>query len=230
MNEELKIPKCIGIIMDGNRRWAKERGKTAQEGHREGYETFKKFVDWAKNAGVENVVFYAFSTENWKRSDEEKDFLFSLFKRILKNDLDELNKEGVRLRFVGQKDKFPEEIPELLRNAEEETKENTKMTVALALSYGGRAEIINAVNSILSEEDKKEVDEDEFAKYLWTNDIPDPDIIIRPGGERRLSNFLLWQSAYSELFFLDDYWPNFSEEKLTEVLTEYTNREIRRGK
>lgn len=215
--------------MDGNRRWAREQGKTAQEGHRAGYETFKDFVTWARDAGVPYVIVYAFSTENWKRSRAEREFLFSLLRRLSEEDLSELHEKNIALRTIGDIDQLPEDLPQTLRTVEEETAGNTGITVALAISYGGRAEILCAVNTLLSEHVSTPVDEETFAEHLWTADIPDPDIIIRPGGEQRLSNFLPWQSVYSELFFPETYWPAFTREQFHAVLEEYGNRQRRRG-
>lgn len=223
-----KIPASIGIIIDGNRRWAKERGLPTFEGHRKGLSLIKEAVLWAKEAGVEHLIFYMFSTENWKRSEEEKDYLFSLFKNIIEADTKELSKEGVRIRCIGQINRFDKEFQEKMLEAEKVTEGNTACTVTLAFSYGGRAEITSAINTLLAS-GKKEVTEEEVSGAMWTSGIPDPDIIIRTGGEKRLSGFLPWQSTYAELFFIDEYWPAFSKETFSAILNEYGNRERRRG-
>ena len=230
MKKDNKPLRCVGVIMDGNRRWARERGLKPRDGHKEGYEVFKKLIKWAKNANIENVVVYAFSTENWKRSESEKKFLFSLIKKMSKNDLKEIAKEGVRLRFIGEKERFQKDLFECLKDAEEKTLNNKEINVWVALSYGGRSEIISAINSIIAKSPQKQkITEEEFSKNLWTQEMPDPDIIIRPGGEKRLSNFLPWQSVYSELFFVDTYWPDFNEKHFKNIISKYFKRERRKG-
>lgn len=223
------VPACIGIIMDGNRRFAKEKGLSLLDGHKAGYEKLKEVVRWTKEAGVTCVIAYAFSTENWKRAPEEVSYLLELFKNALTREFDELKKENVRLRFIGDLSRFPKDLQELISKAEKDTAQHKNMTLALAVSYGGKAEIMNAVKKVLA--DKPEtITETDFAKYLWTHDIPDPDLIIRTSGEMRLSNFLLWQGAYSELFFTKTKWPDFSKEELHAILKEYNGRERRGGK
>ncbi len=221
-------PTCIGIIIDGNRRWATAHGYPTYKGHQEGGERIKDVVLWAKEAGVAHLIIYTFSTENWKRTEEEKTHLFTMLTRGIERYADELSKEGVRIRCVGQKDRFDEVFQASMRRAEEITNSNTACTVTLALSYGGRAEITEAVNRLIAS-GKKEVTEADVTNALWTQGIPDPDIIIRTGGEKRLSGFLPWQSVYSELFFVDEYWPAFSKETFNAILSEYGNRERRRG-
>lgn len=225
-----KIPLCIGVLMDGNRRWAKEKGLLALEGHKAGYEPFKQFIGWAKDVGIKHLIFYAFSTENWKRSEEEVGYILKLFRNVFKQDLEELKEKKMRMSFIGQISRFPKDIQNIIRELEEETKDNTAGTVTLALSYGGRAEILNAVNTLIKEGRKGSVTEEEFASYLWTKDVPDPDLIIRTGGAMRLSNFLPWQSVYSELYFTETYWPDFDQEEFKYILEEYVSRERRMGK
>lgn len=230
-NKNTTIPICIGIIMDGNRRWAKEKNLSTIEGHKAGYEKFKEVVEWSKEEGVKNLIFYAFSSENWNRTKDEVDYLMNLIKTALVTDsLDTLNKENIRMRFIGERNRFEKEIQDAMREAEKKTAENTSGTVALALSYGGRQEIVTAVNEILKDYKGGNISEEDFKKYLWTADIPDPDIIIRTGGEKRLSNFLPWQSVYSELFFSDTYWPDFTKEEFQEILMQFSNRDRRKGK
>lgn len=224
-----KIPECIGMIMDGNRRWAKEKGIHVLEGYKAGYEKLKEVISWAKEESVKNLIFFAFSTENWNRKEEEVSYLMNILKTALVNEFDEIEKENVRIVFAGQKERFSEELQKLIKNVEEKTRNNTEGTVVLALSYGGRSEILSAVNYAL-ESGKKRITEEEFNNLLWTKSIPDPDIIIRTSGEKRLSGFLPWQSVYSELFFIDTYWPAFSKEEFLQILEEYSIRERRRGK
>lgn len=222
-------PACIGIIMDGNRRWARERGLPTLEGHMCGYRKLKEVVSWANKAGVETLIFYAFSTENWNRSADEVAYLMRLFETALVDEIGEIQKRGVRLRFLGQRERFSKKLQEAMDQAEAQTKGNGNGTIVLALSYGGRQEIVAAVNTLLHD-GTQETSEGDFASRLSTVGIPDPDIIIRPGGEKRLSNFLPWQSVYSELFFSDTYWPDFSKEEFLGILEEYSKRERRRGK
>lgn len=223
-------PACIGIIMDGNRRWAKEKGLPTLGGHKAGYKKLKEVISWAQEAAVKNLIFYTFSTENWNRAKKEVDYLMDIFKTALSKELDEIKKKNVRIRFVGQRERFTDKLRLLMDNAEKETAHNTGYTVVFALSYGGRAEIIDAVNKIVNKKIDEPVTEESFQQYLWTVGIPDPDIIIRTGGERRLSNFLPWQSVYSELFFTDTYWPDFNKEEFNTILKQFSERERRRGK
>lgn len=221
------VPETIGLIIDGNRRWARAQGLPALEGHRVGYDTVKKFVRWARDAGVKNVFVYAFSTENWKRTPEELDRLFGLLRWVLTSEIAELKKEQAQVIFVGQRERFAPEIQELMTKAEEETKGGT-VRLFIGISYGGRAEIVDAIKHV-PEEEKAALTEEGFAQYLWTRDMPDPDLIIRTGGEKRLSNFLLWQGAYAELYFSDTLWPAFTEEELKAILADYAAREKRFG-
>lgn len=227
------IPTCIGVVIDGNRRWAREQNLPPHEGHRQGAETFKEFVRWAHDMGVECVVAYTFSTENWKRSTEEIKHLMNLLRKFLKGNIAESVKEGIRLRIIGQRERFEKDLQELFTEAEEKTKEGTRGTLAFALSYGGRAEILEACARIVQEKKPEEVanmTEEEFGKFLWTADIPDPDLIIRTGGEQRLSNFLPWQSTYSEFFFTPTHWPAFTKEEFLSILDDFSHRERRRGR
>lgn len=223
------IPQCIGIILDGNRRWAKANGLSTLEGHRRGYEKIKDIMSWAKEAAVPFVVVYAFSTENWNRSLKEVSYLMGLFKEALTHKLQELKKEGLRVRCIGERSRFSSELQELMRTAEEETAPLPGPTLVLALSYGGRAEILQAARRVATE-GKTGVTEEEFSSYLWSAGIPNPDLIIRTGGEKRLSGFLTWQSVYSELFFIDTYLPDFSKGEFQDILTEFGRRERRMGR
>ncbi len=234
MKEQAKnIPACVGIIMDGNRRWAKAHNLSLFEGHALGYEKLKEILGWTAEAGVEHVVVYAFSTENWRRAEEEVGYLMELFRRVVaSNEIRDMKEKGVRVRFIGERGKFAQDIQEGMEQMEEETKGNAR-TLWIALSYGGRAEILEAVKKISREKTKEEIEnmrEEDFSRILWTSDMPDPDIIIRTGGEMRLSNFLPWQSVYSELFFTNTLWPDFSHEEFNKILEEYVRQERRRGK
>jgi undecaprenyl diphosphate synthase len=231
--EEKKIPKCVGLIIDGNRRWAREHGLPTFEGHRKGYEKLKDAVKWAKEAGVKHMVVYTFSSQNWSRAEKEVSYLMNLIKRLLVEDAEEFKKEEVRLRVIGDKERPAKDIIDAAKKLEEETKHFTACTLALAFSYGGREEITNAVNRIVAEKEMfadRAITEQDIAEHLWTSGIPDPDLIIRTSGERRLSNFLPWQSVYSELFFVQKHWPAFTKEDFFEILDEFAGRERRYGK
>lgn len=231
MNEQEKnnVPECVGVIMDGNRRWARAKGLPPLEGHRAGKEALKHIVEAAKNIGVRHLIFYTFSTENWNRSEEEVSYFMNLLREALGGEFDNIVEEGGRIRFIGDLSRLPDDLQKGCQELEERSKHNNEGTVTFALSYGGRAEILSAVNGLLAT-GTPSVDEATFQQALWTGDIPNPDIIIRTGGEKRLSNFLPWQSTYSELFFLDTMWPDFSKEEFEQVLGEYADRERRHGK
>ncbi|OHA79744.1 MAG: di-trans,poly-cis-decaprenylcistransferase [Candidatus Yonathbacteria bacterium RIFCSPHIGHO2_01_FULL_51_10] len=222
------ILRSIGIIMDGNRRWAKGRGLPAAYGHKSGYETLKEITVTARDAGVQFVTAYAFSTENWMRSKMEVALLIKLLRTVLATELPDLKQEKIAVRFIGQLERFPKSIQEDMARFEKETKDGARITLVIALSYGGRAEIFDAVRQALRAGIAPK-DEDALAKFLWTAGVPDPDLIIRTGGEERLSNFLLWQAAYSELFFTKTLWPDFSKREFRAMLRAYAGRERRRG-
>lgn len=229
-----KIPKTIGIIMDGNRRWAKSKNLPTYEGHNAGYRKLKDFAKWAREAGVKNVIAFAFSTENWERKKHEVDFLLALFRKMVIEEAEELKKEKARIIFLGDLDKFPKDIANAARKLEEETKKYAKnQTIGLAVSYGGRAEIISSIKKLIKEKGLKvvdKIDEKIFSSFLFTKDIPDPDLIIRTSGEMRLSGFLPWQGVYSELFFTKTNWPALTKKEFNKMLIEYASRERRRGK
>ncbi len=224
-----QIPLSIGIIMDGNRRYAKAKGLPSLEGHRAGYEKMRETISWCKERGVRNLVVYAFSTENWNRSKEEVSYLMDLFRTAIKTVGKDAKKERIRVVFLGERARLPQDIIEQIKTVEAETAACTTFTLGIALSYGGRAEILDAIHRI-PKESLQSLSEEEFSDLLWTKDIPDPDIIIRTGGEYRLSNFLPWQSVYSELFFIDSFWPDFTRDEFDRILNEYAARERRRGK
>lgn len=219
--------RCIGIILDGNRRWAKEHGLPQLEGHRRGFENLKNAARWVRDRSIPHLVVFAFSTENWKRSEEEVAYLMDIFRDAIRSASDELGKEGVRARFIGQRERFDADIQKGIQEAEEKTKHNTRMTMWVCLSYGSRAEIAGAAKAAA---EGGSITEESIRAHMWSAEMPDPDIIIRTSGEHRLSNFLLWQAAYSELFFIEPHWPDFSEEILDGILAEYTGRERRMGK
>ncbi|MDO8520533.1 MAG: polyprenyl diphosphate synthase [bacterium] len=222
-------PRCIGIIMDGNRRWAKAKGLPLLEGHRAGYEKLRKVLDWSKEVGVKNLTVYAFSTENWNRTKEEVGYLMNLFREVVGRMVEDALRNNARLIFLGERDRFEADILRALEDAEEKTRSGSSFNVGIALSYGGRAEILDAIHRVPTEK-LATLSEEEFSKLLWTKDIPDPDLIIRTSGEERLSGFLPWQSVYSELFFTDTLWPAFTREEFEGILKDYGERDRRHGK
>lgn len=228
-DESHKAPACIGIIMDGNRRWARERSLPTLEGHRLGYAKAKEAAEWCRNAGVKTMILYAFSNENWNRSPEEVAYLVDIFNTIIFEEAEEFRKENGAIRFLGDLTRFGEAFVAQTRHLEDTNPANPSLTVAIALSYGGRQEITRAVNMLL-EEKRSMVGEADIAAHLYTAGLPDPDLIIRSSGEQRLSNFLPWQGIYSELYFSPTFWPAFTEEEFKRILNHYANRERRMGK
>jgi len=223
-----KIPQCIAFVIDGNRRWAREKGTQTLEGHKAGLDRVDECVQWVRARKIPHAAFFVFSTENWKRTEEEVGYLMRLFDEMAKNWLSRIADEGVRLRFVGKLEMLPEHLRASIRELEEKSAHHAELTVWICISYGGRAEITAAAAAIQKE--GGEMSEEALRTHMWSAEMPDPDIIVRTGGEKRLSNFLLWQAAYSELFFLEPYWPDFSEKILDEVLAEFAERERRHGK
>jgi len=221
-------PRSIGVIMDGNRRWAKEHNLPTLEGHRAGAEKIHDLVTWAGSAGIEEVIVYVFSTENWNRSKEEVGYLMTLLEHFFEKETDRFVEAGVRLRFIGDLTLASARIQNVIAEVQEQTKGGTKGTLVFAFSYGGRPEILAAVNRLLKE-GKESVDEEGFSNALWSTGLLDPDLILRTGGDQRLSNFLPWQSVYSELFFTDTKWPDLSKEEFESVLLEFAERERRHG-
>jgi len=220
---------CIGIIMDGNRRWARAHNKPVFEGHNEGYKRLQDTIKWAREEKIEHVVVYAFSTENWKRSEDEVGYLMKLFRSILENETQKMITERIRVCFIGDRTRFSLDIQKGMERMEEATGENYDITLYMAMSYGGRAEIVHATNEFLKE-GSTQISEEDFSKKLWTGDMPDPDLVVRTGGVVRLSNFLLWQMAYSELFFIDAWWPDFTQDEFNRIIKEFYGRERRMGK
>lgn len=225
------IPRHIAIIMDGNRRWAKKKGLPPMEGHRQGYEQFKKISQHCNKLGVKILTVYAFSSENWKRSKTEVFYLMNLLKKGLQEQKDFFIKNKVRLNVIGQIEKLPPSLKKLVLKIMKETKDNKERILNLAISYGGREEIIEAVKKIIKEKiNPSKINEKIFSQHLYTAGQPDPDIIIRTSGEQRLSGFLPWQSVYTELYFSPKLWPDFTGEDLEEVIKEFQNRQRRFGK
>jgi undecaprenyl diphosphate synthase len=226
--------------MDGNRRWAKERGLPSFEGHRAGYELVKKLGPWCLARGVKVLTFYAFSVDNWKRASDEVGFLMDLLMQAITKDLDILSRDGIRLKVIGRRADLSPKIQQAIAEAEAKTKNNSAGTMQLAISYGGRDEIVRAVQDAVSSSfllsqpeswnPRSSVTEETISQHLDTAGLPDPDLIIRTSGEQRLSGFLLWQAAYSELLFVNKYWPDFSESDLDASLAWYADRERRYGK
>jgi len=224
----MKIPEHVAIIMDGNGRWAKERNLPRIIGHREGVESVREIVRTAREIGVKYLTLFTFSTENWRRPQDEVKGLFNLLERVARREINLLLKNGIRLKVIGRKDELPEKTRKIIEQAEERTKENKDMILVLALNYGGRREIIDAINKILKN-GKKEIKEEDFRKYLYDPEIPDPDLLIRTSGEMRISNFFLWEIAYTELYFTDKYWPDFRRDEFLKAIEEYAKRERRFG-
>lgn len=216
--------------MDGNRRWARERNLPTFEGHARGFQKAKEVAGWCKIAGVTYAILYAFSNENWNRSKEEVAYLTELFDKFIHEYAEQLHAEGGAVRFIGEVGRFGEKFESEARALEAQNPDKPSCTVIIALSYGGRQEIVRAANKLLKEKSGEEITEADFAAQLYTHEIPDPDLIVRTSGEYRLSGFLPWQSTYSELFFVPTYWPDFSEQEFKNVLNEYASRERRGGK
>jgi len=222
------IPQHIAIIMDGNRRWARERGLPVIEGHRRVTdEILEPLIEHAAKRGVKFMTFWAWSTENWERDKKEVEGMMRLFRHVIKDRWQRLHEKGVRVRAIGDLSKFPVDIKRALDDVVEQTKNNTTITAVFALNYGGRDEIVRAIRKLLS---NSELNEETLASLLDTSGIPDPELIIRTGGEQRLSGFLLWQSEYSELYFPTWYMPDFTPEKLDEAIEEFQSRKRRFGK
>ena len=226
---ERNLPTHIAIIMDGNGRWAKKRGLPRSAGHVAGAKTFKNIARYCNKIGIKYLTVYAFSTENWKRPQKEVDGIMNLLRDYLK-DAENFKGENIRLRFIGNLEPLADDIKELIKKDEADSADATGLTVNIAINYGGRDEITNAVKKIVASGIKTEdITEDTISAHLYTNDIPDPDFIIRPSGEYRLSNYLIWQSAYAEYWFSDVLWPDFSPKHLEQALDEYSKRNRRFG-
>nr|WP_312576142.1 isoprenyl transferase [Sedimentibacter sp.] len=229
------LPEHVAVIMDGNRRWAKKHLMPATYGHREGALRVKDLTRTCVDMGIKYLTIYAFSTENWGREKKEVDYLMSLLVEFIKKELNYLNENDVKIMLLGNIEDLPEETRNEVKRSIELTKNNTKLTLNIALSYGSRNEITDAVKKVITDyENNKikidEINEESFKKYLYTNDIPDPDLLIRTSGEIRLSNFLLYQLAYTEFYFTDIMWPEFNKEEFLKAISSYQTRKRRYGK
>jgi undecaprenyl diphosphate synthase len=222
----------VALIMDGNRRWAKERKLPAFAGHQKGYRQIEKIVNRAQELGINYITFWAFSTENWKRNEEEVSYLLNLFRKVFRGNLvNKLMKKGGKICMLGNTAAFPQDIQRTIEEVVEKSKNNTGIQLNIALNYGGREEILHAVQQIVSKEiNPADITEELFSQYLYTAGQPDPDLIIRTGGSLRLSGYLLWQAEYSELYFTDTYWPDFGVKGFDLAIEEFENRERRFGK
>lgn len=225
----MKIPKHIAIIMDGNGRWASERNLPRIIGHKVGSESVREIIRVCLELGIEYLTLYSFSTENWQRPKEEIKGLMELLKFLLKNEVDELNRNGVSIKAIGKLDYLPNDVKNELFKAIEKTKNNNKLKLYLALSYGGRQEILDAVNKIINSK-LEFVDEGTFRNFLYDPNLPDPDLLIRTSGEYRISNFLLWQISYSEFYFTKTLWPEFRREEFIKAIEDYSKRKRKFGK
>jgi undecaprenyl diphosphate synthase len=220
----------VAVIMDGNGRWATARGLSRAEGHRAGTRALRRTVEAAIELGIDSLTVYAFSTENWMRPAAEVDDLMEIFGETIERELPDLAAQGVRVRFIGRRDRAPEWLQQAMAGLEQDTEDNDRLQLWIAFDYGGRAEIVEAVKRVLANGTTPEsLDEESFARYLYAPDLPDPDLIIRTSGELRISNFLLWQLAYAELVFVDTLWPDFGAEQLGEALEAYAGRRRRFG-
>lgn len=223
--------KHIAIIMDGNRRWAKEKNLPSAMGHKKGVDSLKNILRACNDFSIKYLTVYAFSTENWKRKKEEVEFLMNLVAVTLTNELAEMHKENVQIHFIGDLTKLSDKLQKILANAVETTKNNTGVVLQIALNYGSRDEIVHAVQKIVESGVKSdEIDEQLISENLYTAGVPDPDILIRTGGEQRISNYLLWQIAYSEIIIRSEFWPDFDKNSLKDSILEFGKRQRRYGK
>ena len=229
-----KMPRHIAIILDGNGRWAKKNGKLRQQGHKAGADNVETIGDAMIEYGIPYLTVYAFSTENWKRSEEEVSYLMGLMKRYLMHNKKDALRKGIRIRVIGDKERLSDDLQQLINEIERDTATMDKLNLTFAINYGGRDEITRAVRKVMDDVQSgklspKDMDEALFATYLDTNDLPDPDLMIRTSKEERISNFLLWQLAYSEFYFTEKLWPEFTKEDLLEAVRIYAGRERRFG-
>ena len=225
-----QVPQHIGIILDGNRRWAADKNIPKLEGHRAGYETLKTVATYAFKKGASFISAFVFSTENWGRSQQEVDYLMKLLLWVAKNEVDSFNKQNIRVRFLGEEEKLSPNVLKAMRNAEEKTKNNTAGTLLLCLNYGGKQEIASAATKFLRANPNADaITVEDISNYIYEPSVPDIDLIIRTSGEQRLSNFMLWRAAYSELYFTEAHWPAFTEAMFDEALEAYSIRQRRFG-
>jgi undecaprenyl diphosphate synthase len=222
-----EVPRAVAIVMDGNGRWASGQGLEVAEGHRAGSRALRPIVETAIDLGIESLTVYAFSTENWTRSPDEVSALMEIFRETIDRELHDLAKEGVRTRFVGRRDRAPDWLQEKMRELEGATASQSRLALWIAFDYGGRAEIVEAARRIA--ESGEAVDEEAFARHLYAPEMPDPDLVIRTSGELRVSNFLLWQSAYAEFVFTDTLWPEFGPDEFRAAIEDYATRRRRFG-
>lgn len=228
--EQQRLPRHIAIIMDGNGRWAYQRGLTRTEGHRAGVEAARNIVSACRERGIEYLTLYAFSRENWKRPREELDLLFDLLLRFLRQEQEKLLEKSIRLNVLGQPEGLPWPVRQLLDRVCRRTAEKEGMFLNLALNYSGREDVLQACRKLFADrDDSADISQQEFSRYLCTSEQPDPDLIIRTSGEKRLSNFLLFQAAYSELYFTDTFWPDYGEKDLDEAIADFLCRKRRFG-
>ena len=229
--DKKKLPRHIAIIMDGNGRWAKKRRLPRIEGHRRGANSLREAITACAKLGIKYLTVYAFSTENWKRPKAEVKFLMRLLSQAIDKELNELKKNKIRVRFIGRTNMLPKKLQRKIKGAESSTKTNKRLNLNVCLSYGGRAEIVDAIKLLLKKEvNSGKITESLLAKHLYTAGMPDPDLLIRTASEFRISNFLLWQIAYSEIWVTHTLWPDFKEKHLIEAIKEYQKRERRFGK
>ena len=232
--KDIVLPQHIGIIMDGNGRWAKKRGLPRTAGHTAGAQTFRKIARYCSDIGIKYLTVYAFSTENWKRPQEEVNAIMKLFKEYMIEAINDFQDDSIVVKFIGDRTVFPEDMRELIEKNEQDSKDRDGMVLNIAMNYGGRDEIVNAVKNIFSDAKDGKVDIDTLnaevlSDYMYTKGQPDPDLIIRPSGEYRTSNFLLWQSAYAELYIDDVLWPDYTPADLDRAIEEYSKRNRRFG-
>lgn len=231
---ERTVPRHVAVIMDGNGRWARQRGLPRAAGHRKGVEAVRNAIEAAGDLGIEVLTLFSFSAENWRRPVDEIDTLMGLLRRYLQAELAEMHARGVRFRMIGERDRLPADIVKLIDDAEATTEDNDKLTLVLALNYGGRQDIARAARNLAESVHRgllrpEAIDDELFASYLSTVGLPDPDLLIRTSGEQRISNFLLWQMAYTEFVFVDKYWPDFSKEDLAGAVEAFAGRDRRYG-
>ncbi len=225
-----KTPQHIALIPDGNRRWAREKDVAPVKGHRNGLENFKEFSRWCRDAGVQCLTAFGFSSENWHRSEKEVRYLCDLFEQHLRRNIDEFQKNGVFVNVVGDISAFPQSLQDIIITVRNETRDDAAYTLNLALGYGGRWDITQAARTVAREVDRgEEITEEMMAQHLVSAEVPPIDLLIRTGGERRISNFFLWQLAYAELYFSDVLWPDFSHDDFSDALREYSRRQRRFG-
>jgi len=234
MLDRSNIPKHIAIIMDGNGRWAKERGLSRTQGHREGMKRVREVVKSAQELGIKVITFFAFSSENWSRPKQEINVLMRYLNNYLVNEVKEMDKRNIRFLVIGRNQPLPLAIQKKIKEAQARTTDNTGLTVVLALNYGARQEIVDAAKNfaldvVNSKIDANDLDEEIFSRYLYTGKLPDPDLLIRTSGQLRISNFLLWQLSYAELYFPGKFWPDFGADDLNEAVKQYQSRERRFG-